>query len=266
MAKGKVSVVIRTRNYEQNLPKLLEILTHQTLRPSELIIVNNYSTEDQSEKFQMELRKILSTQNKILVKLVTISDKDFSHQYSTNIGLAATNHEFVCITNAHSLPLSQSWLEDGTQWFGTKNIAGVSGFFFPKEDQKIKSNFSNTIYYLIEKYALKLRWCSTMNCVIRKSLWKEYPFDENLPLIIPETRNYGLEDFDWSLEMIHRGFQIIIDPRFSIYHSHDEGVRETKRNVKNYFVYRKLQKKIEHLKRPRQSISKVEKPVHFVEF
>jgi GT2 family glycosyltransferase len=196
--------------------------------------------------------------------LLCISDREFSHQYSTNIGIAASEYEFVCITNAHSLPLSQSWLEDGLRWFKNKNIAGVSGFFYPKEVQKTIHTFSNILYYLIEKYVLKLRWCSTMNCIIRKSLWKEYPFDERLPLIIPETKKYGLEDFDWSLEMINRGFQIIIDPQFSIYHSHQEGVQEVTRNTKNYFIYKRIQKKIENLKRPRTSVSTVKDPIHFV--
>jgi len=57
--------------------------------------------------------------------------------------------------------------------------------------------------------------------------------------------------------MAARGFRIIIDPLFSVFHSHYEKLDEMSRNVRNYFVYRKLQQKINSFSRPRCSSSRV---------
>jgi len=38
---------------------------------------------------------------------------------------------------------------------------------------------------------------STINCVLRKALWEEYHFDEELPKEIPQAR-FGGEDYDWA--------------------------------------------------------------------
>jgi hypothetical protein len=57
--------------------------------------------------------------------------------------------------------------------------------------------------------------------------------------------------------MAARGFRIVIDPLFSVFHSHYEKVNEMSRNVQNYFVYRKLQQKINSFSRPRNSSSRV---------
>lgn len=43
---------------------------------------------------------------------------------------------------------------------------------------------------------------STVNCVLKKSLWEEYPFDEKLSDEIPQVRKFGGEDYDWATEML----------------------------------------------------------------
>jgi GT2 family glycosyltransferase len=124
-------------------------------------------------------------------------------------------------------------------------------------DGTVFGKFDATIYYFSQKAIAHPVWCSTINCIIRKSLWKEYPFDENLPRVIPETKEYGSEDYDWSREMAARGFKIVIDPSFTVFHSHYKNLSELKRNLSNYFVYRKLQQQLNSFSRPRHSTSKV---------
>jgi len=96
-----------------------------------------------------------------------------------------------------------------------------------------------------------------MTSMIRKGLWRAYPFDENLPELVPETRKYGLEDYDWGLEMRARGYNTVVDPLFSVFHSHASGVDEIARNTKNYFIYRRIQQRIRSLSRPRVSFTRV---------
>jgi glycosyltransferase involved in cell wall biosynthesis len=256
----KVSVVIRTRDKERCFDRLLENLALQTVQASEIIVVNNYSNDEERQILENELDETVREyfrHRKTRIRLVALSDDEFSHAYSTNLGVNSAENELVCLTNAHSLPTSLCWLRDGTRHFEDLNVAGVSGFFIPSQEGTVAGKFDAMMYHFSERIVLRQDWCSTINCVIRKSFWMTYPFDENLPKIIPEARIYGLEDYDWSKEMTARNFRIVIDPAFSVFHSHSRGLNEMARNIKNYFIYRRIQQKINLLDRPRESFSKV---------
>jgi GT2 family glycosyltransferase len=258
-----LSVVIRTRDRERYFDSLLESLASQTVQASELVVVDNFSSEEKRlgfrSHFKERVRRIFGNR-KICAKLVALSDDEFSHAYSTNLGVASADSQLVCVTNAHSLPRSPRWLQEGTKHFEDGKVAGVSGFFLPHQEGTAIRRFDKTVYQFTQRAILRQDWCSTINCIIRKSLWQIYPFDENLIKIIPKTRKYGLEDYDWSKEMAARGFRIVVDPMFSVYHSHGRVLDETARNVKGYFVYREIQQKINLLKRPRTSFSRVFQP------
>jgi glycosyltransferase involved in cell wall biosynthesis len=255
----RVSVVIRTRDEERYLRKLLRILSLQTVSPDEIIIINNFSSENTLKSFKRSLESVSCwlLETGIKLKLIAVSDEDFSHSYSTNLGVSASENELVCITNAHTLPISTSWLENGVRHFKDSKVACVSGYFSPVEKNDFARETTTLLYHFSERIFLKLSWCSTVNGIIRKSLWKDYPFDESLLELIPETKRHGLEDYDWSIEMKNRGFKVMIEPLFSVYHSHERGFREALRNLRNYFVYYRIQRRINRLKRPRKSYSKV---------
>lgn len=254
----KVSVVIRTKDKEKYFGSLLENLALQTVQVSEIIVADNFSDEQHLQNLERDLSAVKEKcfRNRS-IKLLPFSGDEFSHAYSTNLAVSVAENELVCITNGHSLPTSLWWLEGGLKHFENPQVAGVSGFFIPHKDGTVFGKCDATLYFLSQKMTAHPVWCSTINCIIRKSLWEKYPFDENLPRIIPETREYGSEDYDWSREMAARGFRIVIDPLFSVFHSHCEKVTEMSRNVRNYFVYRKLQQKINSFSRPRRSTSRV---------
>lgn len=238
-----ISVVIRCVGREKLFTGLLDCLLHQTVVPSEILIVMDSNSDKEVEYVRSRLESYPNS------KFLTLKHEEFSHPYSANLGVSSSKEELVCITNGHSLPISQQWLESGLKHFEDENIAGISGFFLPS-----KKGFRKKLFYLVEGPMKRISWISTINCIIRKSRWKEYPFDENLLNIIPETKKYGGEDYDWTLEMLARGYKIILDPNFSVVHSHEKDiVFEICRNMKNYFIYKKLQEKIKKLERPRQA-------------
>jgi GT2 family glycosyltransferase len=258
-----MSVVIRTRDKEKYFHDLLMNLRQQTVQASELIIVNNYSTEERRSLFRnylIEESKCVFSDRGVRVKLADLGDSEFSHAYSTNVGMVATENELVCITNSHSIPISCHWLEDGRAYFEDSSVAGVSGFFMPHPEGTVIGELDRKVYRFVQKAVLRQNWCSTINCLIRRSLWNVYPFDENLLKIIPETRKLGLEDYDWSREMRTRGYRIVVDPSFSVFHSHGTTLSEASRNVRGYFVYREIQQRINHLKRPRNAFSRLFQP------
>jgi len=252
---SEISIVVRTRDVENQLDHLFKLLKSQTAQISQLIVVDNYSNEKKLD----EMRNFLSREKRDLlkeqvqIKLVLLSNDEFTHQYSTNLGVSQADNELVCIMNAHSFPISSSWLEDGVRHFQDPEVAGISGFFYQSNE-----SFGKKLFYLFEGPLKNIDWISTINCIIRKSKWKEYPFDENLPRLIPEAKKYGGEDYDWTLEMLSRGYKVILDPKFSVIHSHNRSLLpEILRNLRNYFAYGKLREKIKKLDRPRESFTGV---------
>lgn len=239
----RVSVVIRTKGMEKT-PALIDALSKQSILPSEVIIVNN------GERLGL-------TKAEFNIKEVEVSDREFTHMYSTNLGVSLASNEFICITNGHSLPINSKWLENGLESFQSsgRTVAAVCGHQIA--NNSLARRFYTGIAYFFDKClvvsglflrGIVERHMSTINCIIRKSLWNIYSFDENLVKTIPETKQLGGEDYDWELEMTNRGYRIVIDYRLSVTHSHFNDLqRETKRAIKNYFVCREIRKKIKLL-------------------
>ncbi|MFP3984718.1 MAG: glycosyltransferase family 2 protein [Candidatus Bathyarchaeia archaeon] len=244
-----VSVVVRCAGREKLFNGVLDCLLQQTVSPSEILVVMDSNSENETNYVTKRLEPYQNT------KLVTLKHEEFSHPYSTNLGVASSKEELVCITNGHSLPISLHWLEKGLHHFEDEEIAGVSGYYFPTKKGTIKQ-----VFHFIEKSVQGTVLFTTINCIIRKSRWREYPFDENLLNLIPETEKLGGEDYDWSLEMVSRGYKIVLDPAFSVVHAHQENIAlEIYRNTKNYFVYKRPFERIKRLKRPRKAFKFLKK-------
>ncbi|MCS7115427.1 MAG: hypothetical protein RMJ15_05260 [Nitrososphaerota archaeon] len=266
--KRDVSVLIRTRDIENRFSELLLRLSNQTLRPSELVVVDNFSSEENLEKMLnfLSSAKAKIFKNLVDVKLVPIADEEFSHSFSTNVGVFVADCENVCITNAHSLPLSNSWLENGLVHFEDLDVAGVSGYFSPHKDggiwEKILYGCWNGLNG-VGGARLKGNHFSTVNCIIRKALWKEYPFDEKLPRIIPYAKSFGGEDYDWAVEMQARGYKVVLDPKFNVHHSHGEALQKL---ISKHIVWSRIKAEIRSLKRPRNSYTKLwrVKPKYYI--
>jgi hypothetical protein len=253
-----ISVIIRTRDSE-NIHELLKALSVQTVKPSQLIIVDNYSCQEKLKETKVILyeKEQELFHNDTPIKLIPLANNDFSHPYSTNLGIFHAENEFACITNGHSLPISQSWLESGLIHFKDPSVAGVSGYFHPSQNASVWERFHSFLWATFKettKISRKDHYFSTINGLLRKSCWKEYPFDENLPEIVPRSKGYGGEDYDWGLEMVMRGYKIVVEPKFDVYHSHNESFSPF---LSRRIAYQRLRSRIKRLKRPRKSFTKV---------
>jgi len=258
--EDNVSVVIRTRDIERCLYELLDRLASQRLQPTELVIVDNFSTKKSLDKMISFLksakRKLFD--DKTQMKIVPITDDEFSYAYSANVGVWASQYEFVCLTNGHCLPISDRWLENGVSHFENREVAGVAGYTLPHHDGTIWEKLAFDICWRRLKEQsrayIKDDFFSTTNCILRRSLWTEYAFDEKMPEIIENAGKFGGEDYDWALEMLIRGYRIVVDPEFDVYHSHGDSLSKL---VTKYLVWRKIRKDIRSLKRPRKSYTRL---------
>jgi glycosyltransferase involved in cell wall biosynthesis len=263
-----VSVLVRTRDIEYCFNELLLKLSHQTLRPIELVIVDNFSSEKKLKEMTQFLSSAKQTffNDKVKVKLIPLRDEEFSHPYSTNVGVSVANGDLVCITNGHSLPSSNKWLEVGVDPFRDAKVAGVGGYTASHGNATIWEKIGYDWLWRkrseLSKVYAKDDFFSTVNCVLRRSLWKEYPFDERLPNEIPDAERFGGEDYDWAVEMEARGYKIVVEPTFTVFHSHREPLTAL---LLKYLVWRQIRKKIRLFKRPRRSYTRlsVEKPSYY---
>lgn len=251
---------MRTRDIETHFEKLLWKLAGQTLQPSELVVVDNFSSESRlSEMINLLMAvKRKAFKDRLSVKIVPLTDEEFSYASSVNVGVFVSDCDLVCITNGHCLPLSKKWLESGVRHFAERDIAGVAGYVLPHRDgtfwEKLVYDWGWRRINELSKFYAKDDFFSTVNCILRRSLWEKYPFDERMPKLIPNTDKFGGEDYDWGLEMLARGYKLVVEPRFDVYHSHGETILQL---IPKYSAWYAIQRAIRKLRRPRRSFTTV---------
>lgn len=200
--KPTTSWIIRTLNEEKWLGMVLEKLFAQSRLDFEVIIVDNESAD----------KTLQIIKDRPIRRVLSIPRDKYNHSYALNLGINESWGEFAGIISGHSVPVSRTWYEDALKNFEDKKVAAVTGRCTALPDgavsEKLGDLFSNTKRSEKEHYC---KWMTNTNVIIRKALWKEYPFDEELD---------KCEDYDWASEMIARGYNIIKDPAFDVYHSH----------------------------------------------
>jgi glycosyltransferase involved in cell wall biosynthesis len=197
------SIVIRAYNEAKHLPRLLDGISHQTVKEVEVILVDSGSTDATiliAESFGARVVKIPST--------------EFTFGRSLNSGIQAAKHEFIVIASAHVYPVYPDWLECLLHPFEDEKVAAVYG----KQRGTSMSKFSEQqIFQQWFPEADNLRqpspFCNNANAAILRSLWEGHPYDESLP---------GLEDIAWAKWAQSQGLDIAYASKAEIIHVHDE--------------------------------------------
>ncbi|MDO8452504.1 MAG: glycosyltransferase family A protein [bacterium] len=197
----QVSIVIRARNEDRWIGTLLKKLREQTFKNFEIILVDNESTDKTREiakKYKVD-------------QIINLPKDEFNYSYALNLGIQKAKGKYMVITSAHCEPLSNTWLEDGLRYFEDPKVAGVDGHFYFGPSGTWAQQIGDWLDSNNKKKPHTNWPLTATNCIIRKDLWKEYPFDERLN---------GCEDWDWAKEMIARGYKTVKEPKFNVYHHH----------------------------------------------
>ena len=233
--KPTVSFVIRTKNEGRFIGKVLRFVHQQTFEDFEVIIVDSGSTDRTLEKVK-----------KYPVRLLEIKPEEFNFSYALNLGIKHSKGKFICIISGHSIPISDTWLKDGMGNFKDKKVAAVTGHCTSFPIGYFNRNVGRMLFSPRVKTKNNTPWMTNSNSIIKKDLWKIYPFNEKLS---------GTEDYDWACEMLSRGYKIIKDKRFGVFHSHFLLGRPGHRKMSP--IWKNWVKEIDKKKRPGESYTRL---------
>ena len=206
----RCSVVIRAYNEEAHIGRLLDGVLQQSLRAVEVILVDSGSSDG-------TVRIAESLDRRCPVKVVRIQPEEFTFGYSLDQGIASASSDLVVFASAHVYPVYPDWLERLLAPLADPQVALVYG--------KQRGNASNHF----SEHQIFARWypeksqprqshpfCNNANAAIRKSLWKQHPYDESLS---------GLEDVAWARWAMDQGYAISYVAEAEVIHVHDETPR-----------------------------------------
>jgi rhamnosyltransferase len=206
------SLVIRAYNEERHIARLLEGVSHQTVRDVEVILVDSGSTDSTVE---------IATG--FGAKVLHISPEEFTFGRSLNLGIEAASGPLVVIASAHVYPVYPDWLEHLLNPFSDPRVALAYG----RQRGGATTTFS--------EHQIFAQWyprhsdprqahpfCNNANAAIRRSVWEQHAYDETLT---------GLEDLAWANWALHAGYAISYVAEAEIVHVH----HETPRGVYNRY-------------------------------
>jgi rhamnosyltransferase len=204
-----VSIVIRTKNEAEYIGKNLELISSQSLKPHEIIVVDSGSTDGTVEVVEQ-------WEN---VRLIHMPPSEFTFGGSLNLGCKAATGDIIVSISAHAFPCDLDWLANLTRPFEDPKVAGVYGQQVPQPDAwpPVQRNYycyySNQPRVQTDPQSEADRAFSNANSAIRRTCWEIHPFDESLT---------AAEDHQWAWSMLKLGYHIVYMPQASAYHSHNE--------------------------------------------
>lgn len=201
----KISVIIRCRNEVVHIGKLLEgILSQDYTDDIEIIVVDSGSDDGTIEVI-----------SKYPVKLISILPEQFSFGYALNVGCKLATGDILLFASAHVYPVYNNWIQSIANYFESPEIGLVYGRQIgeDKVTQYSESRIFHKWFPPKSDHNQKHPFCNNANCAIRKELWLEQKYNEELT---------GLEDLDWAKKMLTKGKTIAYASEAIIVHIHSE--------------------------------------------
>jgi len=197
----KAGIVIRTKNEEAWLAQVLGAISRQVDVETDVVVVDNDSTD-----------RTLEIASQYGCRVVSISDRDFSHGRALNLGIRETRADLVAMLSGHCIPANERWLLRFSANFSKTTIAGVYGRQEPLPDSTAFDKRDLwTTFGRDRRTQRRDYFFHNANSMLRRSVWTEVPFNEDLP---------GVEDRDWARRVQDLGWQIGYEPHASVYHHH----------------------------------------------
>lgn len=196
-----ISIIIRAHNEERWIRGCLRRIQKQTLTDIEIVLVDNNSTDQTVARARQVCPDL---------KLVTI-DKYLPGR-ALNAGIRVSCGEYIAMLSAHCLPVKDDWLATLLANCEDKTVAGVYGRQIPTSYSSPQDKRDLLVTFGLDKRIQKKDiFFHNANSLIRRDLWEQAPFDEQVP---------NIEDRVWAKQMIDAGYTLIYEPEAAVYHYH----------------------------------------------
>ena len=197
----KYDVVIRCRNEMEWLPKVLSSLNTQSIKPSNIILVDNDSTDGSLEYAKKE--------NCIIVKY----DKaEFNYSYSLNLGIRKTTSESILILSAHCEVATPKSVQRMIEVRFEYDAAGVYGRQIPTANSNPVDTRDLITVFGRERIVYKTYpFFHNAFSLIDRNAWADCNFNE---------KQNGVEDRFWAREQALKGRKIVYEPEAIAFHEH----------------------------------------------
>jgi rhamnosyltransferase len=203
------SVVIRCYNEADHIGGVLDAVKDQTFEGFEIIAVDSGSTDGTLD--------VLAAHQ---IEVVHIAKDQFSFGRSLNLGCGAARGEILVFLSAHCYPADRSWLENLLEGFEDPDVAAVYGRQRAVESSAFSEHQILKRWFPDESIARQDGpFLNNANCAVRRSVWEQFPYDEDLP---------GLEDVAWATTVSAAGWSIGYRADATVHHVHDETRSQTR--------------------------------------
>jgi len=206
-----VSIIIPTKNGGASLAACLETMCNQNYNGEiEIIIVDSGSFDD-----------TLSIAKQFSNRIIEINPKEFTHGYSRNLGASKAHGEYLVFCNQDVVPAHANWLSNLLEPLKEERIAAsYSRQVPPPGTQYFEKVFlehhypSTNVIHFYE--GLKKRGpregvlFSTVSGALRRSIWENFQFDENIIMS---------EDQEIAFRLLKSGWRIAYRGDSVVYHS-----------------------------------------------
>jgi len=199
-----ISVIIRVKNEEKAIGKLIEqILCQKIGEEYEILVIDDCSTDN--------TRSIVA---RYPVRLIKLKPKQFTFGYALNLGGYTSKGNILVNVSADCIPANDRWLKILTRPLINYNAIATYGRQIPNyganpfEEQTLESWYPP--YSSYNKLDLPRKAFSNANCAIQKKVWIHYPFNEDI---------VSMEDWLWYEQVKNLG-QVEYMPDAPVYHSH----------------------------------------------
>ncbi len=193
-----LSIVIPVYNEEHHLKDCLESIAIQTVKPDQVIVVDNNSTD----------ATIKIARNYTFVTL--LNEKKQGVMYARNKGFNAVTSDIIGRIDADT-KLSNNWIARALHDFGQKDIAAVtgSGYWYDMPGIPGNQHAENLFKSYLYRNEKEFPFLFGSNMAIRRSVWRsikgELCSDSSLH-----------EDLDLAIHLYKNHFNILYDKKLRI--------------------------------------------------
>lgn len=203
----KVSIIIRAKNEERYIGRVMEKVFSQDFKDFEVIVIDSGSTDR-----TVEIAKGFD------IRLLEIPPQEFSYGYALNLGARTAEGKIIVNLSAHAAPANNKWLENLIAPLRRHDVAGVYGRQIPDAGSSpIEKRDLFESYMGLRKIQTKDITFSNSNSAVKKSVLRRFPFDEAMSFA---------EDIDWSRKILGNGYKIAYEPTAGVYHSHEHNLKQ----------------------------------------